>query len=59
MTFVNLLGNGAIGLCVCSADFYFSSDLDVDGCELDDDGSFETGFCWVDNGGLDTGKLKT
>jgi len=34
---------------VGSAYFSFSSDLDVDGCELDDDdGSDETGFCWVD-----------
>ena len=41
------LENGAIGLCVCSADFSFSLDLNVVGCELDvDDGSDETGFCW-------------
>jgi len=53
------LGNGAIGLYVGSADFSFSSDLDVDGCELDnDDGSAETGFWWVDSGGLDTWGLK-
>jgi len=44
---------------VGSADFSFSSDLDVDGCELDnDDGSAETGFWWVDSGGLDTWGLK-
>ena len=43
-----------------SADLSFSSDLDVDGCELDDDdGSDETGFCWVDSGGLDTWGLET
>ena len=41
-----------------SADFSFSSDLDVDGCELDNDGSDETSFCWVDSGGLDTWELK-
>jgi len=29
-------------------------------CELvDDDGSDETGFCWVDIGGLDTWGLET
>ena len=40
-------------------DFSFSSDLDVDDCEHDDDRSDETGFCWVDNGGLYTWGLKT
>jgi len=60
LVFVSLLGNCTIGLYVCSADFSFSSDLEVDGCELDDeDGSFETGFGCVDTGGLDTGRLKT
>jgi len=39
----SLLGNGTIGLRVCSAILSFSLDLKVDGCELDDeDGSFGT-----------------
>ena len=58
--FVSLLGNDAIGLYVCSADFSFSSDFEVDGCELDDEyRSFEIGFGCADIGGLDTGRLKT
>ena len=57
--FVSLLGNGTIDLYVCSANFSFSLDLEVDGCELDDeDGSFETSFGCTDIGGLDTGRLK-
>ena len=56
--FASLLGNGTIGLYVCSADLSFSSDFEVDGCEFDDeDGSFETG-CAVTRG-LDIGRLKT
>ena len=32
--------------------FFFSSDVEVDGCKLDDeDGSFETGFGCADIGG--------
>ena len=54
--FVSLLGNGTIGLYVSSANFSFSSDFEVDSCELDDgDGLFETGFGCADIGGLDTG----
>ena len=50
--------NGVIGLYVCSADFSFSSDLEVDGCELDDeDRSFETGFGCADIGGLELDNL--
>ena len=37
MAFVSLLGNEAVGFYVCSADFFFSSDLKEDGCELDDE----------------------
>ena len=56
--FASLLGNGTIGLYVCSADLSFSSDFEVDGYELDDeDGSFETG-CAV-TGGLDTRAFET
>ena len=58
--FVSLLGNSTLGLYVCSANFSFSLDFEVDGCELDDeDGSFEIGFDCADIGGLDTERLKT
>ena len=49
MVFVSLIGNGAIGFCMDSADFSFSSDLDMDGYEFDDDDGLDgTSFCWVD-----------
>ena len=41
-----------------AARYICSQDLEVDGCELEDeDGSFET--CGVVTGGLDTGLLET
>ena len=53
----SLLGNGTIGLWVCSSVFFFWLDLTVDGCELEDeDGSF--GTCSVVTGGFDTGLLE-
>ena len=58
--FASLLGNGTIGLYVCSTDLSIPSDFEVDSCELDDeDGSFETGFGCVDIGGLDMGAFET
>jgi len=58
--FASLLGYGTIGLYVCSADLSFSSDFEVDGCELDDeDGLFETGFGCADIGIFDTGPFET
>ena len=54
----SVLENGKIGLQVCSANLFFSLDLEVDGCKLEDeDGSF--GTCGVVKGGFDTGLLKT
>ena len=53
----SLLGNGIIGLWICSSILFFSLDLEVNGCELEDeDGSFET--CGAVTGGLDTWLLE-